>query len=697
MRQLVSSSFRSQSLWALTSFLFLGLVIAGCGHKTTTVPTTISITPATSVSLQFGQVQELSAQVTDNNGNVLTDTTFVWTSSNSNIATVTATGGECGDTTNSTSTSCICAGTWSSNFITCQNPPPGAGTNGQPQSGTATITVTSSGLSATITVLVHPQVARVSVSPANVDCLSATGTQQLTPTAYDGQGNNITNLVAIDASSFSWSSSDGTVVSIDTNGLATAVNPGRAQVYAAIAGTSSPPASFTTCPVVSITLAVSGGSGNTFSIAQAATQQLTPTVIDSNNNTITITSGRLAYNANYSEAISVDDTGLATGLNPGNSAIVASCSPPSCNNGLYPVYSNVIVGNTQGTTASGTNASTTQVLVAATDETELIPVDITTATVGTTVTLPYAPNSLVYSRAAAVAYMGSNTELMSYSYGSATASAVALLPGVIVSLSNAGDVMVIYDSVGQTVTVFNTAGTIIDKFSVPNATPTNVHAATSPDDQTTLITVGSQLFVSTTTSSLRTITLNAPANDVAYLQQGSFAYLAGGETNSITARTTCDSSERDVVAVPAIPDRIIGSSDGTKVYALQGSVMDTVTATTTGAGCPPALTDALSSVDLGQGTVSPTQIFTDQEGLYVYMISSSGNIVVYSTTAASGSSISLVNGAEATTGALTMDGQNLWVGDGNGEMIHRIDTSTASDAQQIKVPIPADLVAVRYE
>jgi hypothetical protein len=694
MRQLVSSLFQPKTGLAVLSLLFLGLAVAGCGKgSANVVPTSISITPSSSISLKYGQVQTLTAQVLDNNGSVMTNQKFVWTSSNTNLATLTADGSQCSAGAATTDTSCICGGTWSSDFIICKQP---VGPNGQPQSGTATITVSSDGLSTSITALVHAGVARVSVSPSSVDCLSAAGSQQLTAKAYDANGNDITNEVAVAGSSFNWLSTDPTVVSIDTNGLATAVNPGRTNMYASIAGTSSAPASFTTCPVVSLSLAVSGGSDNSFSLAQASTQQLTATAIDSNNKTITITSGRLNYDSSVPNAVTVTTSGLATATNPGTAAIVASCAPPFCNNGLFPVYSNVVTGTTQGTTASGTNHASTQVLVGSPSTTSLIPVDITTAKAGTAITLPYAPNSLVFTRNGSTAYMGSSAELMTYDPTTNIIGVLAQVPGVIVDLSYGGNRMVIYDDVGKTVTVLNpVGGSIVDKFSVPTATPSTVHASTSPDEQTTYIVVGSTLYISSSTAALQTVNLTAPANDVAFLLQGSFAYLAGGETNSITARATCNAAERDVLAVANTPDRVIPSADGSKVYALSGSTLSTVTATTSGAGCPPPLTDSIATTDLGQGAISPTQIFPNFTNSKLYMITSAGNIVVYDTAANTATSISLSSG-KATTGALTMDGSSLYVGGGSDNNLHRIDTSTNTDAQTIPVGIPADLVAVRY-
>lgn len=705
MRRLLATIWRPQSGLIILSALFLGFFLSGCSSTNTQgIPTTISITPAGSISLAYGQVRELTAQVLDNNGNVMTGQSFVWSSSNTSIASVSGTGGQCGDTTNSTSTSCICAGTWDSRYINCTAPT---------KFGMATITVSSGGISATMTALVHAPVARVTVSPASVNCLSATGTQQLTAFAYDGQGNDITSQVAIDATSFTWTSSDSTVVSISNTGLATAVNPGVARVYAAIGGTSSPPGSFTTCPVVSITLST-GSTGDTFSVAQTDTQQLTATTVDSNGKTITVTSGRLAYNSSVANALSVDTTGLVTGENPGGSTIVASCSPPNCNNGLFPIYSNVIDGTTSGTTATGNNTSSGQVLVASPSSTAMYPVALNgtnTPSVGEAIQLPYYPNSLVYDTNSSNAYMGSDAALMEYAYTAPTtctntstttctivATIVTAIPGVILHLSADGSVITLYNDVTKTVTIYGiTESSIIDQFQVPSATtPTTIHASTSPDGQTTYVVTGNTLYVSNTTTSLQTVTLGAAANDVAFLLQGSFAYLAGGEPSSVSARATCDAVEKDIIAVNAIPDRIIGSGDGTKIFAVAGSVMNTITPTTTGAGCPPSVTDTLTATDLGLGTIAPTQIFTDSFGKYVFMVSSSGQFIIYNTSSNTAATVALSSGT-ATTGDAILDASGVWVGGGSDDKIHLISTSSNTDTQQVTVPISADLVAVRKQ
>jgi len=109
------------------------------------------------------------------------------------------------------------------------------------------------------------------------------------------------------------------------------------------------------------------------------------------------------------------------------------------------------------------------------------------------------------------------------------------------------------------------------------------------------------------------------------------------------------------------------------------------------------LTDSLSSIDLGQGNIAPTQMFSNSAGSKIYMISSAGKIIVFNPSTSTGTTITLNGSGTATTGGLTMDGANLWVGGGADKAVHRIDTSTNADAQQITVPVSADLVAVKNQ
>ena len=94
-----------RGLAAVAAILFL-IALPGCGGGGAASPTATSIfLSPSSVSLNEGAVQQLSAIAQDSSGNTVpADITF--TSSNNNIATVSSGG-------------LICGGVWDSNIINC--------------------------------------------------------------------------------------------------------------------------------------------------------------------------------------------------------------------------------------------------------------------------------------------------------------------------------------------------------------------------------------------------------------------------------------------------------------------------------------------------------------------------------------------------------------------------------------------------
>ena len=133
-------------LAALVTAICLSL-LAGCGGgkaATNPIPATIVLSPTT-VSLNEGDVTTISA-IAENSagGAIAADITF--SSSNPNIATI-STGGS------------ICGGVWDSSFIVCN------ATIGQGGVGQVTITASSGGVNATLTVYVHERVDQVVVNP----------------------------------------------------------------------------------------------------------------------------------------------------------------------------------------------------------------------------------------------------------------------------------------------------------------------------------------------------------------------------------------------------------------------------------------------------------------------------------------------------------------------------------------------------
>lgn len=145
---------------------------------------TLTVAPA-AVTLAPGATSQLVATLKDASGNVLTDRTVAWNSSNGAIAAVSLTG-----------------------LVT-----------GVAVGGPVTITATSEDRSGSSQVKVQVPVASVSVGPANLT-LAPGATSQLTATPKDAAGNSLVGRAV------AWASSNNAVASVSTSGLVTALSPG---------------------------------------------------------------------------------------------------------------------------------------------------------------------------------------------------------------------------------------------------------------------------------------------------------------------------------------------------------------------------------------------------------------------------------------------------------------------------------------
>jgi peptidoglycan/xylan/chitin deacetylase (PgdA/CDA1 family) len=153
----------------------------------------------------------------------MTGITFAWSSSNTNVATVSGINSE-GET---------------------------IGVASGIAAGSTQITVNAGGVTATVSLNVTapppppppPQVNAISVV-ASDSSINVGGTQQFSAFATDQYG------AAMSGVSFNWTSSDPTVASVDANGLATGVAAGTAQISASAQGVSSNAVSLTIAPTV---------------------------------------------------------------------------------------------------------------------------------------------------------------------------------------------------------------------------------------------------------------------------------------------------------------------------------------------------------------------------------------------------------------------------------------------------------------
>ena len=151
----------------------------------------VTVSPAADTLLAFGDTVRLAAEAIDENGNAVAGSGFSWSSSDTMVATVGATG-----------------------LVTAV------------ANGAATLTATSGAATGSATVTVEQTVHAVTVSPAADTLLALGDTVRLAAEAADANGN------AVAGAEFSWSSSDTMVATVDAMGLVTAVANGAATMTA---------------------------------------------------------------------------------------------------------------------------------------------------------------------------------------------------------------------------------------------------------------------------------------------------------------------------------------------------------------------------------------------------------------------------------------------------------------------------------
>ena len=692
-------------------------VISGCGGGGGIGPVaTVTVTPA-SVSLSPGDVISLSPSAQDSNGNIVASATFTFAVTG-NAVTVSNSG-------------LVCAGTWDSltTPIVC--------TKGA--IGSATIKVTGNGgggtaTSADIPASVHQKIDHVRIAPVGTApaCVSQgatapANTEQFQATALSNDqtfcgGAPNTPCPITNPGTFTFSSSQAAVGVISTTQptgqdpseiTVTAGNPGVSNITASIAGVTSTPAAFKTCPAQSIALHVTGNTNTSFSISGTASQGLTADVKDSQG--VAFTTITLDWHTSQSHVASVSTTGSVTASSPGTSSITASCSSSTCNVGVPAVFSNVVTATVTGTSAQTVYATTSATPASGTAST-LIPID--NNTVGTAITLATDAtiNSLVIDPAGAKGYLGSDKGLIVLTTSSNTVAAPATnVPGKVLSVSPDSVRVIISDAhnanpASRVVYVINVVSNVIEgTLPISNA----VAAAWSPDGQRAYILDGSTKVISVYNPSASLRTIGSSANDVDVLASGHLAMVA---TSGDDLFAVCDNSAAGHVTAGTaqLISNIPNGSGGIDVTSSTVDQFD-IAFQNLGGGCPPVLTTtpiAPSSYSFtGVASFIPQQLLVTPDSLKAVVISDQPSILLYKigATASAGTSAPPITLAGSATpacsvthttdcGGVTLDSTTLYVG-GTDKTIHRIDltanSGNGSDAQQITVSFTPDLVAVR--
>jgi peptidoglycan/xylan/chitin deacetylase (PgdA/CDA1 family) len=249
----------------------------------------VSVSPSTA-SIAVGQSQTYTAAGYDQFNNLMNGIVFTWASDgNGSVATL-----------NGNEASGVSA-------------------------GTVHITASALGISsapATLMVLPPPPVLTgVVVTPASPSIFTG-GTQQLTAMGYDQTGNQMSGLA------FTWASSNQSVATVDTNGLASGVAVGTSQISASAQGIHSNAISLTVNRPPSVLTSIHA-SPSTASIQAGNTQQFAAVGYDQFDNAmsgVVFTWSSSSPNVASVSGINAEgqNVGVATGLAAGSTQIMVS-------------------------------------------------------------------------------------------------------------------------------------------------------------------------------------------------------------------------------------------------------------------------------------------------------------------------------------------------------------------------------------
>jgi hypothetical protein len=749
----------------------------GYGMKITDVAT-ITLQPATTgISLAFGQTRQVSSpSAVTCKGDTANAGTYTYGTTNNQLVDISPTGN-------------ICAGTWNRNsgggiadFTICSAPNPLPSTGGLPY---ATAYITASAQSVTsnpVEVFVHAQVTSVSLVTTPVTgtaqqcfsqgvqatldaqaCYANTSNQQVLLCAPSSVTSNfacplpagVTSVPNCTAAigTLIYSVVTPSIASVVTNTTTnqvtiTAEQPGTTAITASVAGSGSSAGYFSTCPPASISVTLANGS-TVGTITQGVTQNLVTTTTDTYGNPLTGLS--LTYQSTDPIDIRAANGGAITTAFPGVASIYAMCEPSTCNPspineiGIYgtglPVSSNPVTVTTPGTASD-------YVWYAAPGQSEyVVPVELLSGTVGSTVRLPYVPNSMVMDRGGINLFFGSSHELMIMNTANDSVATQTSVPGVVLAASPNGAQVLINDPVRQVFYLYTVNGGGYTASGGMGAA-----AAWTPDSNTLYIVDSAALGaphadtlyvynVNTgwTTYDLSTTTGGSQSLAITIPSVG--AFLSGSST---VAHTWCPSgtvgnyasmsfypqgpspdnlvaAQTDVLAATTDGHHILGTSTsgssiilsdiGVTIPALNCLPPETIGGSPN-PDYPLVLDDTLSPLVL-QTTLTQPPAFTATAATINQVVPSPASNLAFITysppTSGAATGVSLpyyvpgsgalgsvpFSGSSAASitaplaGAFTPDNQLFFVSTAGDNMIHYISVPTLTDTQQISPNLPA--------
>jgi trimeric autotransporter adhesin len=450
----------------------------GYGPKITTL-SYITLGPQfTGISLAFGQTRQSNAPA----GFTCKNTSFsvsTWSygTTNNQLVDISPTGN-------------ICAGTWNRNsgggiadYTICSNPNPLPSTSGVPY-GVAYVTASADGVTSNpVPVYVHAPVTSITLAGPQ-QCLSQNQLAQLDSQAcYSNNGTQtlfcapstlsssqyacplpagVTSVPTCESSigtmSYTVGTSSVASINAETNQI-TAELPGTTVITASLAGSGSTAGYFSTCPPANISVTLNGATSGT--VTQGVQQNLVTNVTDTQGNPITGLT--LTYQSTNPQNLTASSAGAITASFPGSASVYAICQPSACNPapineiGVFgtglPISSNPVDITVPGTASAF-------VWYGAPGQSQyFIPYELLSGTPGSTVRLPYVPNSMMMDRLGTDLYFGSQTELMVYSTSSnAIIGQYTSVPGVVLAVEPSNGAVLVNDQKRQVFYLFSVSG-----------------------------------------------------------------------------------------------------------------------------------------------------------------------------------------------------------------------------------------------
>ncbi|MDR3739748.1 MAG: hypothetical protein P4L40_12110 [Terracidiphilus sp.] len=671
----------------------------------------------------------------------------------------------------------ICAGSWNRNsgggisdYTICTPPNPEPTTNGLPYTSAYITASANSVTSNPVQVFVHAAVSSIALSTsgttsgtgcysqnvsAQLDaeaCYASNGTQYefcapSTVTKYSCAGGLASGVSSVPSCStaigtLSYSVGTTSVASIDSEtNIITAKLPGTTAITATVAQSGASAGYFSTCPAKSISLAFSNGS-TSGAVTQGVTQNLKTTVLDTTGASITGLS--LDYQSTNLKDVSVGSTGAISATFPGAASVYAVCQPSTCNPapvnqiGVGSGTGLPLASNAVSITVPGT--ATTYLWLSAPGQSQyFVPISLLTGTSGSTIKLPYVPNSMVLDRTGTNLYFGSSTELMVYSTSSNTLSKqITATPGVVLAVSPDNSTVLVNDPVRKVFYVYGaSSSTVTTTFGGLGAS-----ATWTPDSKTLYIvdsaSLGSEhtntlyVYNANTGWTTQDLTSSGGATNLALTSPSVGAYLSGNPT---VAHTWCPTGTAGDYAsmsfypqgdsVDVLTDVLAGTMDGNHVI---GASLNSGTVTLSDIGvtvpttqCPIATDGTMTALALSHTLVqtpvsinatslndaitapspvsSGTSVAATSLTFLTYNGTTTGATLPYYQQATSATTslgtlgyVTLTGASSITApvaGVFSPDDTIFFVSTAGDNLVHMISTKTLTDTQQITPALPA--------